>query len=196
MLQKASLSIIVPSCGRPSLRNTLTSIAHQAVEAGDEIIVVGDGHQPIAEDLAKRGWGIPCRYLTHGPTRNFGNAQRTFAQRIAHGTHVAFMDDDDIYTEDAFVKIRKALSKAPSEPHVFKVIAPWREVVWTEEEIIEQGNCCTVQLVVPNRREKLPEWPLRQGGNIIWMEDFGNWIWRPEIIAVCRPYQEDLWWGT
>jgi len=136
------------------------------------------------------------RYMEHGPTRNFGNAQRTFAQRVAHGDWVWFLDDDDIATGSAFLKIRKAVAYHDAAGHVFRVVAPWREVVWTERRVIEQGNVCTVQMVIPNLRGDIPEWPLRQGGNIPWtkaVQTKVGLIWRPEIIAICRPDQEDVW---
>lgn len=157
--------------------------------------MVGDGHQPgwvrrVVEDLGQ--CGVAARLLVHGPTRNKGNSQRTFAQRVAKGEWIAFMDDDDIFTEEAFIKIRKAIRDPQGEVLIFKVVAPWREVVWAERSI-EQGNCLTIQNVV--RNHDLPPWPLRQGGNIPWLHEMAlrGLEWRPEIIAICNPYEEDKW---
>jgi len=190
------ISVIVPTCGRDSLKRTLLSLSHQVIE-DDDVLLVGDGAQPMAEAMGAIKWPFELRTMSHGPTRNFGNAQRTFAQRVAHGDYIWYLDDDDIAAQDAFIKIRKALKYHPDAAHVFRVVAPWREVVWAEKGVIEQGNVCTIQMVVPNKRSDLPEWPLRQGGNIPWtravQQNLGL-IWRPEIIAICRPYDEDLWW--
>ena len=43
------LSIVVPTVSRPTLKRTLDSIAPQLHEGeeGDEVIVIGDGHQLI-----------------------------------------------------------------------------------------------------------------------------------------------------
>lgn len=188
------LSVVIPTCGRSSLADTLESIVRQEWIEGDEVVVVADGsHEQAREDFLDSG--LPGRFLTHGPTRNFGNAQREFAYRVCHGDFIVHMDDDDIFAEEAFVKIRKAVATAPSCAHLFRVVAPWGEVVWTDPGVIEQGNVCTIQLVVPNVREALPKWPRRQGGNIGFTRDcretFGL-MWRPEIIAICRP--QGVWW--
>ena len=187
------LSIVLPTCGRDSLHRTLLSIQAQEILPGDDLIVVADGAvKPwVREVMAELDMPCSKRLLTHGPTRNFGNAQRTFALGLAHGEYVTFMDDDDVYTPDAFVKIRKAIAQAPStSAFLFKVVAPWGEVVWTDEGVIEQGNVCTIQLVVPNVRALLPPWGLRQGANIPWTRAIeARWplVWRKEIIAQCRP---------
>lgn len=201
------LTVIVPTCGRGTLEDSLTSIAKQAQEVTREVIVVGDGYQRLAEELTQefRHGGMDVRYLSHGPTRNYGNAQRTFAQGISHGSHILYLDDDDIYAPEAFRVIEKAIKRETGPGiFIFKCIAPWGEVVWTEEGAYEQGNICTIQLVVENPRAhkqptQLPDWPLRQGGNVPWTldvaESFGA-SWRPEIISIARPKGEDIWWQS
>jgi glycosyltransferase involved in cell wall biosynthesis len=135
--------------------------------------------------------------MTHGPTRDFGNSQRNFAYQWAHGDWIVHMDDDDIFTEDAFIKIRKAILQVPTDGiFMFKVKAPWGEVVWTSTKDFAQGNLCTIQMVIPNHRIKLPAWPKRQGGNIPFFNALREQFsvsWRSEIIAVCRPQAEDRW---
>lgn len=183
---------MVPTVGRPSLKRTLDSVAGQQLHPDDDLLVVSDGVDTPQLRQLVAGLDVPCekRLLIHGPTHNFGNSQRNFAIRVAHGTHITYMDDDDIYTPDAFVKIRKAIAANPAALLVFKVVAPWGEVVWTDENVMEQGNCCTIQMVVPNEREDGAVWGLRQGANIPYMKTMAKrWpvVWRPEIIAQCRP---------
>jgi len=189
--------------GRETLRDTLLSVAHQSIEPGDEIIVVGDGAQPSAKGTVQRFRAKACpgvldiRYMTHGPTRDMGNSQRNFAYQWAHGDWIVHMDDDDIFTEDAFIKIRKAIKQISTESTLlFKVKAPWGEIVWTTKGELEQGNLCTIQMVVPNYRSNLPRWNGRQGGNIPFIKDISERMslaWRSEIIAICRPQAGDRW---
>lgn len=194
-ISEPRLTTIVPTIGRATLADTLESIRQQRLLPGDEVIVVADGHHPDARAIAEeysQGF-LPVRYLTHGPTRDFGNSQRNFAQRIAHGTHVLFMDDDDAYTEEAFTKIRKAILKNPNRALMFRMISVWGEVIWRERKI-ERGNTITPMFVVPNAREALPLWPRRQGGDVTFMEAYrGQIVWREEIIAIGRP--EKKWWA-
>jgi len=182
--------------GRTSLADSLESIARQTIQPDDEILVVGDGWQPGAREVCAYFEGqLPVRYVSHGPTRNFGNAQRTFGLGMVHGDYVGFLDDDDVYAPEAFTQIRKALVAEDSPELVFfKTVAPWGEVVWTDEGLYEQGNICTVQMVVRNARP-FPPWPLRQGGNVGWarvMAERGRVVWRREITTICRPVRK--WW--
>ena len=162
----------------------------------DDVIVVGDGEQ--AEWVKALVTGLGYRYLVHGETRDFGNSQREFACNLVHGDYVVFQDDDDVFLPDAFVKIRKAIAQEPGVPgFLFKVIAPWGETVWSDEGIIEQGNVCTIQMVLKTPRDRAwPRWPRRQGGNIPYLKAFiethGPVSWRDEIISECRPRR--LWW--
>lgn len=158
---------------------------------------MGDGYQARAERLveAARDGGLNARYVSHGPTRNFGNAQRTFALGMCHADYVSFLDDDDVYAPEAFIQIRKAVIAEPEAGILFfKTVAPWGEVVWTDEGVYQQGNICTVQMVVRNRRP-FPAWGLRQGANVPWalaMAGQGGSAWRREITTVCRPLKR--WW--
>ncbi len=163
--------------------------------------MVGDGGQPLAKDVVGAyAQSLPIRYVSHGPTRDFGNSQRTYALGIAHQPFVSFMDDDDVYTEDAFIKIRKVIAREGNARclYIFKVVAPWREIVWTDDEV-EQGNFCTIQMVLPNERpDNIQVWPRRQGGNIPYLE--ARMQKNPlrlcePIIAICRPYEENLWFN-
>lgn len=195
-MKSPSLSVVIPTIGRPSLEDSLESIARQDLHHEDEVLVVGDGFQHKAAQLVMEFKDrLDVRYVSHGPTRNFGNAQRTFGLGMVHGDYVAFLDDDDVFGPEAFTQIRKALV-AENFPEMvfFKTVAPWGEVVWTDEGVFEQGNICTVQMVVANRRP-FPPWPLRQGGNVRWaqvMAERGRVVWRREITTICRPLRK--WW--
>lgn len=161
--------------------------------------MVADGSQPVAKGIISQFEPPPnlkVRYLVHGPTRNFGNSQRNFAYKWAHAEWIVHIDDDDIFTEDAFIKIRKAILQSHSDDvFIFKVVAPWGEVVWTTHDI-EQGNCCTIQMVLPNHRGSLSRWGPRQGANIPFLKELKTKYslrWRDEIIAICRPREDQKW---
>ena len=162
--------------------------------------MVGDGAQPLAKAIVGAyANSLPIRYVSHGPTRDFGNSQRTYALSIAHNPFISYIDDDDIYAEDAFVKIRKVIAREGNARnlYIFKVVAPWREIVWTDNEVA-QGNMCTIQMVLPNERpDPIQPWPKRQGGNIPYLKarmQKNPLLLCEPVIAICRPYAEDLWW--
>lgn len=177
--------------------DTLDSIAAQDVLPEDDLIVVADGElHPWVED-AVRQLRVPCekRFLTHGPTRDFGNQQRNLALSWVHGTHVTFMDDDDVYAPKAFLKIRKAIvQEGPSVPLMFRELAVWGELIW-RERVIERGNTITQMMVVPYTRGAMPKWPRKQGGDVDFMQAIApadRWRWREEIICIARPQAK--WW--
>lgn len=138
--------------------------------------------------------GLGFRYLVHGPTRDWGNQQRNFAYKTLHADYVVHMDDDDVFTEDAFVKIRKGIGQDPGVPLMFRMRTVPGEVVWTER-VLERGNTGTPMIVVPNERERLLRciWPNRQGGDVKFMQqveaEWGEIVWKQDLICICRPVQ-------
>src|SRR5262245_60390730 len=124
-------SIIVPTCGRPSLQFTLQSIRNQELLAGDEILLVTDGAHPVAAELFRRS-NLPGRCIQTERTDDFGGSQRNLGMRLARGDYLLFMDDDDKYTANAFALIRAALQTAPSRPHLFRMrYAVNNAILWT-----------------------------------------------------------------
>src|SRR5207245_1561408 len=87
------LSLILPTISRPSLQPLLS---HLQTEIGsrDEVLIVGDGPQPLARALAG-GLDRRFRYFEHGPTGHKGNEQRQLAISKATGNFLVFIDDDD-----------------------------------------------------------------------------------------------------
>lgn len=57
----------------------------------------------------------------HGPTNHWGAEQRNLGISTATGTHVAFIDDDDVYVKGAGDVVRRALMARPHRVHVFKM---------------------------------------------------------------------------
>jgi glycosyltransferase involved in cell wall biosynthesis len=184
-----SLSVIVPTVGRPSLSATLRSIAPQLAQ-GDEVLVVGDGPQPAARAVAA---GFPfVQYHEFGPTFAFGDAQRQFGMRQAHGTHLMFMDDDDVYEPGAFAEVRRAVAREPICPVMFRMIYA-ESVMWREKKVCG-GNVSTHMLVVPNIKDRLGRWRPRSG-DLPFAGDYGfitstlrRWptgslLWNEAVIA-------------
>jgi len=78
--------------------------------------VVGDDRQDEAASVVESFQPANLFYVEafhHGSV--FGNAQRTFAMQLALGrsSHVAFLDDDDVYTPDALDIMRYCIRGRP-----------------------------------------------------------------------------------
>lgn len=160
------LSIIVASSGRPTLARTLLSIAPQ-LEPGDELLV------DVNEDAP------------------WGHAARNRQMARATGSHLLFMDDDDMYLEGALKLARTVAAWTPSRVHIFRMRYPDQDVIWREHEV-ELGNVSTIMLMVPNEPGRLGEWGDRYEGDFDFLtstlELRGDApVWHEDVIAAVRP---------
>lgn len=194
-----TFSVIVPTIGRDSLGKTLDSIATN-LHKRDQVLVVGDGHQPRAREIFyEKAVGYNWCYTESSyRTHNHGNAQRDMAISFAGCTHLLFIDDDDIYLPEALDVVRPLVSLAARRPHIFRAWwgAPGSDFIW-QEQSLSAGNVCTPMVVVANDPRFVARWSDgEQDGHsdfrfiqktVEKMKVFGEAVWREEAIAVIRP---------
>jgi len=118
-----SISVIIPTIGRPTLQRTIDSIKDQ-LEPGDEILIEFD---------------FP-------PHRDDGNWCRDRMIQRAAGTHLWFMDDDDAALPGALSAFRRRIEEDPSCAWMFRI---WLcgELSWKVNRITpgnQQGQCILV----------------------------------------------------
>lgn len=106
-LSSPSFSIIIPVGPGRDARTALGSLAAAGLSAGDELIVVGDGHLPNVDTHLVEG--LPVRVL-QTPTKGGANAARNLGAAAARNQWLAFLDDDDAYLSDALARMRKAVA--------------------------------------------------------------------------------------
>jgi glycosyltransferase involved in cell wall biosynthesis len=180
------LSIVIPTLGRPSLAATLASCAD-----ADEIVVVLD---------TSRGGALPCKLPPNSvfAEGDFGvtggHAGRAHGISLATGTHLAFFDDDDVYTPGAMDLMRYA---ACDRPVIFRMDHYTHGVLWRDREV-RFGNVSTQMYLVPNDPARLGTWEphapgLREpGGDYTFIkgcvEKMGEPVWREEITSILRPH--------
>lgn len=192
-----TLSIVIPTLGRPTLRRTLESIRQQELIEGDEVILVQDG--PEREDVRRlfEEMGLPGKYL--GLDRQYkdsGATPRNAGMALARGDYLIFCDDDDFYAPNSFRVIRDVAQQYPKTPLMFRNRVDfdfgkiWQkgQIRW-QGQIVQPGNVGGQMFVVPNISSKLAKWPAHRGSDYgfifstlqLWG---GKVIWRPEIISV------------
>lgn len=185
-----TLSIIVPTLGRPSLAQTLESILPQ-LTAKDEVIVVADpagshlrAHATCDQILDQCLWScLKCESDGTG----IGTAQRTLGMRLALNSHLAFIDDDDTYTDGALQLFRWA---ACDKPVIFRMRHPQLGLLW-EVPHVTYGNVGTPMFLVPNDPDRLGEWRAHtddgHGADFTFItgcvEKMGKPVWCPEVVA-------------
>lgn len=153
-----SFSIIIPTCGRPTLERSLRSVVPQLV-GGDEVIVVTDGPIPVVEELCSLFPGV--HYFAGPETHDSGATQRDLGISKADGTYLMFLDDDDIYTRGALAAARSGVATHIGAMHVFRMAYGKASqspglILW-RHPMIQYCDVGTPMLVVPNR-ETLPKW--------------------------------------
>lgn len=189
-----SLSVIVPTIGRPSLKDTLGSIAPQLV-ADDEVLVVSDGDQPDAGDIVAH---FDDRFIfmeAPGPSGDWGATPRNHALDRAKGSHLIFMDDDDVFLPTAFKAFRRAIRYAPEKPHLFKMYLETR-TIW-DKPIVEMGNVSTQTFLIPNLPKKVGRWTSRYEGDFDFLletlsyypEGEKSVVWKDEFVAALKSHK-------
>ena len=194
-----TLSIIVPTAGRPTLARTLDSFAGQLLP-GDECIVVGDtfdGPLPETEAICR---DYPfVRYVEHASSAHFfGHPQYEYGQELAKGAWLFGQDDDDIFTPDAFDAIRSAIAALPAPcPLLFRFRSYWGMTFWDTPGLLAQariGGHCLVQPNVPGKvGQRNVEGRYRYESDYDWIIDtVARWhpvppVWVDAVISVARP---------
>jgi len=194
-----TLSIIIPTIGRPALTRTLESIRGQDMVDGDEVLVVQDGPSDLATWAVVKASGLPGRYLATGKRANdVGAAPRNFGIAHADGEYLAFMDDDDVYRPGAFDAIRAAAVRHPRRPLMFRMERPgWARTIW-QDQAVRYGNVSTQLFVTPNHPGRLGTWGPYHTGDLAFILSTlrcwppGSLLWEPATIAEVPQTQSTL----
>lgn len=109
------VSVIVRTCGRPSiLRETLISLGKQTYD-NLEIVVVEDG-EPLSEKMIKEEFS-DLNIVYHPTIKKVGRSKAgNLAMTLAHGKYLNFLDDDDLFFADhvevLVANLEKSLKRA------------------------------------------------------------------------------------
>ncbi len=198
-----TLTIAIPTIGRPSLRHTLDSIRRQKLIEGDRVLVVADSHQHgYRYDLQELVEGYGFEYSEFDAGYHFmGNPQFNYAISKARTDFFCGLGDDDVYVDGAIERLRKALKPGMALLHQF--YSPpfqtrdgaFRFVLWDKPElrVANLSGCCLVAPVsslVPVKAEKRIEvdfdWIVdvveKTGRKPVWMRD---------CLIIARPDMRD-----
>lgn len=184
-----SVSVIIPTIGRETLRRTLESALCQH-ERPDEVLVVADGPRPDARAAALE---FGAAYLETPPTGQWGHEQRNLGMAAAKGDYLSFMDDDDVYLPGAFEAMRRRARESPGRPIIFQMLHRG-ETLWRRPEIAYR-NVSTQMFLFPNVPGRLARWasnpdtPDGRGGDFCFARDTarlwpaGHVLFRKDYIA-------------
>jgi glycosyltransferase involved in cell wall biosynthesis len=169
MHQRARLSIIVASTGRPTLRFALESATSQMLP-GDELILVYDD------------------------SGDAGDTPRNRVLESATGTHLVFLDDDDEFRPGALDTVRSFAAEQPGRIGIFRLDFGLWGVGPRHQDLLSSA---TAMYVIPNQKGKLGRFGRVPGAKPGRLGDYrfivetvalqGDPIWRDEIIQDIRP---------
>jgi glycosyltransferase involved in cell wall biosynthesis len=151
----AALSVITPTLGRESLEAMFRSLLPQLSE-DDEVLVVGDGHRPRAREICAAQSFKKIVYYEVPFTGNWGNPGRNDAISKAKGTHLFFIDDDDLAMPGAVGAMRKGADANPGRPLMFKM--HHRSIVIYGPRAVTCGNVSGQMFVPPNVPGRVGRW--------------------------------------
>lgn len=168
----ATFSILLATAGRGTIMRTLRSLLPQ-LEPGDEVMILRDD------------------------SGDAGDTPRNRAMPRAAGTHLLFMDDDDVYTPGALARMRRFADENPGRIGIFKLEYVVGNRRWVDPEL-RFKNVSTQTFLVPNVPGKLGRWE-RQGriaGDFVFItataELQGDPIFVDDVTVLARPERNPL----
>ncbi len=104
------VSVIVPTYNRPDRLRTALESLHRQDYRDFEVIVVNDGTTPVDTVVAEMNGGERIILVNHDRNRGLA-ASRNTGLRLAKGTYVAYLDDDDRFLPDHLATLVKFLER-------------------------------------------------------------------------------------
>lgn len=104
-----AFSIIIPVGPGRDAHPALASLVEAGLKASDEVILVGDGHEPVVPEAYA---ALPLRIGSLQPGEG-ANAVRNEGVRLAVHGSLCFLDDDDAYAPHALTRLRLRIREFP-----------------------------------------------------------------------------------
>jgi|SRR5947207_2472211 len=188
-----TLTIVIPSIGRPTLKRTLDSIRDQELLDGDRVVVALDTfEQPPRPDVAELvdSYGAPFSILPFdGGDHWRGMHQLNRAIEVAETDFLCGLGDDDCYTVGAIAKLRQNLR--PEWVCLFQFVhpPPSRHVLWDKPvlQACHISGCCMAAPVKGMQPAPLDHVDI---SDFWWIERNvvnKTMLWIPDVYVVARP---------
>ena len=123
-----------------------------------------------------------------------GDSPRNRVLDSLHGTHIAFLDDDDEYRPGALAAMRRFAQANPNRVGIFRIDLGMWGIAWAQRDLMASG---TAMYLLPNLPDKLgrfgrvPGLPAGRVGDYKFIVEtvasLGEPVWREEVIQDIRP---------
>lgn len=132
------ITVVIPTCDRPIeyLRKSIWSAMDQSNQP-HEILIVDNGEKPVSAQ------NLPLGVVLHRAKPLIGPSKaRNIGAKLATGSHLAFLDDDDWWDKDFLREAADVLKKGP-----YRCVYG-RLVQWRNGEFFEKKNLTAESLVI------------------------------------------------
>lgn len=197
-------SIIMPTVDVPvgtgKLPVYLKPALNSVLEAGwpdFEVLIGCDGDIPAIKEAVLSYNEPRFKYVPFEFTGHWGNPQRNKLQKIATGTHLNYLDHDDVYIPGALGRVAEMAEMFPEKLLVYKIFNIQGQERWETPYVIKPLMIGGQMMVVPNDG-KVPEWTPEdyysadlhfcQAVHAKYEREGKGSIWVPEVIQQLRPW--------
>jgi hypothetical protein len=197
-----TFTVLIGSIGRASLIDTLNSIHRQRREPGDQVIVAIDTFEDTDRLRERRVTALVKSYGAGFDVCAYDSGYHWFGiEQINHamktvpmtGSHIFTLGDDDVFVDGAYAELRPRLANDPTQPILYKFLAPWREFLWDvpQMRMSRISGCC---IAAP--KQFVGPFPTRQyvEHDFDWMqailrESGRDPLWLDKVLVIARPEQ-------
>lgn len=187
-----TLSVIIPTIGRPTLAEALASLVPAGLSADDEVIVVCDGLElldQVGQVVQEARLPASARVLAIPRAGDHGHTPRNEAMEEARGDRIVSLDDDDLAEPGAYDRVRQLAAQHPDRPLVLRFEAQDGRVIPYGPYLLK-ATIGTPAFVPVNRAGRLAPYASEHGGdwthivNTVALQ--GEPVFDRQIIARCR----------
>lgn len=177
-----AFNVIITTIGRPDLQRMLDSICPQ-LEESDYITIIWDGGNP--NDFMVETKATKISIVNDQPLGHWGHGSRTKWQKYLPGDYFINADDDDAFTPDAMLEIRKNCTD--DKLYIFKMLVN-NSIKLPAEPVIALANIGTPCGVY--KPYNLPDWVFEYGGDYRFYKELSNTrdtVFIDHVIYKVRP---------
>lgn len=184
-ISNPSITYLITSTGRETLKDTLRSLYGQFAFGLDKIRLYFDGGfdyslETFSDEFALFGEDIFVAPLLEN-LGYWGHAIRNQFQSHCSTDYIHHMDDDDIYVEGSLFKIRELMKANYGKVILAKFRADGGRVVWKKHSI-EYGEIGTPSGFIFNRADIAGTWALRHGGDYLFYKEVEDNIGKENLV--------------
>ena len=184
-IRNPSITYLITSIGKPTLKDTLRSLHGQFASGLDKVHLYFDG--PCTNDSSQFQeeidmYGSDIQVVTLETNLGYwGHGIRNKYQTMCPTDYVHNMDDDDIYVNSCIPNVRNELRTSYGKVVICKFRTLGSRIIWSKPKLIF-GEVGTPSGFIFNRPEVFGTWGLQYGGDFQFYEQIQDNIGKENLV--------------